>query len=200
MFFSWPSGGDVDDYPADEAAIEASYDAVVEFVTHLDQTALNTGTTLHVLAHSMGNRALLKALEAISQGISGGGQTAIDKLVFAAPDVDARVFMQSLSKITDLKAHKTLYASQRDKAVWLSKVLHKYARAGLMPPVTIHESVDTIDASGVDDTFLGHSYIASVRALLHDLSSFLKSGLPPSQRVGLELVETDDGKKYWRIR
>jgi len=200
VLFSWPSGGDVEDYAADEAVIEASYDSVAKFVSRLDQCALSTGTILHVMAHSMGNRALLKALEAISIGINGGTKSSIDKLIFAAPDVDARVFMQSLDKIDALDAHKTLYASQKDKAIWLSRVIHQYARAGLMPPVTIVDGVDTIDATGVDDTFLGHSYIASVRALLHDLSSLLKSGLPPSQRVGLESVKTDDGKKYWRSK
>lgn len=202
VFFSWPSTGDVDGYAADEAAIEASYDAIVNFVSRLDQCALSTGSVLHVMAHSMGNRALLKALEAISSGITGdrtGGSTAIDKLVFAAPDVDARVFVQSLDKTAALEVHKTLYASQKDKVVWASKLIHKYARAGYLPPVTIIEGVDTIDASGVEGAFLGHTYIASVRALLHDLSSLLKSGLPPSERVGLELIETDEGEVYWRI-
>jgi esterase/lipase superfamily enzyme len=199
ILFSWPSGGDVDDYAADEAAIEASYDAVVQFVTRLDECTFNTGTTLHVMAHSMGNRALLRALEAISMGVSGGRVSAIDKLIFAAPDVDARVFMQSMNKIKGLGKNKTLYTSQRDKAVWLSRVIHKYARAGLIPPVTILDGLDTIDSTAVDETFLGHSYIASVRALITDLSSLLKAGLPPSKRVGLEVAHTDDGKLYWTI-
>jgi type I restriction enzyme, R subunit len=200
VFFSWPSGGDIDDYPADEAAIEASYDSVIDFVSKLDACAFSSNSTLHVVAHSMGNRALLKALEAISKGMDGGKQSAIDKLVFAAPDVDARVFMQSLAKIETVGQHKTLYASQKDKAVWLSKVIHKYPRAGLLPPVTIAEGMDTIDATGVDETFLGHSYIASVRALIHDLSSLLKTSLPPAERVGLEKAITEYGKKYWRIK
>ena len=202
VFFSWPSSGDVDGYAADEAAIEASYDAIVNYVSRLDQCALSTGSVLHVMAHSMGNRALLKALEAISLGITDertDTRTAIDKLVFAAPDVDARVFMQSLNKIVVPDMRKTLYASQKDKVVWASKLIHKYARAGFLPPVTIVDGVDTIDASGVEGAFLGHTYVASVRALLHDLSSLLKSGLPPSERVGLELIETDEGEIYWKI-
>jgi len=117
-----------------------------------------------MMAHSMGNRALLKALEAISPGITGeraDGHTAIDKRVFAPPDVDARVFMQSLDKIAALDVHKTLYASQKDKVIRASKRIHKCARAGFLPPVTIVEgigTIDTIDASGVEGAFSGHTY------------------------------------------
>ena len=75
-----------------------------------------------------------------------------------------------------------------------------YARAGLLPPVTFSDGLDTIDATDVDETFLGHCYIAFVRALIHDLSSLLKSSLPPAERVGLELVSTEDGKSYWKIK
>ena len=147
----------------------------------------------------MGNRALLRALEAVAQGINKGSGSAIDKLVFAAPDVDARVFMQALGTIKTVGQRKTLYTSQTDKAVWLSKAIHKFARAGLIPPVTTAPGLDTIDATDVDETFLGHSYIACVRALINDLSSRFKSGLPPMERVGLEPATTKDGRNYWRI-
>ncbi len=198
-FFSWPSRGNVEDYPPDEAAIEASYDAVSDFVKQLDNCALNTGTTLHVVAHSMGNRALLRALEAVAQGMAGGRKSAIDKLVFAAPDVDARVFMQSLGKIAPIGKRKTLYTSHSDKAVWLSKTIHKYDRAGLIPPVTVAQGLDTIDATDVDQTFIGHDYVATVRALINDLSLLFKAGLPPKERAGIEPAETQDGQPYWQI-
>lgn len=199
VFFSWPSRGNVEDYPPDEAAIEASYDAVSNFVKQLDNCALDAGTTLHVVAHSMGNRALLKALEAVAQGMAGGSKSAIDKLVFAAPDVDARVFMQSLGKIVPVGKRKTLYTSHRDRAVWLSKTIHKYDRAGLIPPVTIAQGLDTIDATDVDKTFIGHDYVATVRALINDLSLLFKAGLPPIKRGGIERAETPDGQIYWQI-
>jgi len=82
----------------------------------------------------------------------------------------------------------------------LSKVVHKYPRAGLLPPVTIAKGMDTIDATDVDTTFLGHSYIGSVRALISDLSSLLKGSLPPAERVGLEEAISKNGEKYWLIK
>ncbi|MBH0090414.1 alpha/beta hydrolase [Pseudoalteromonas sp. NSLLW218] len=200
IFFSWPSDAEISSYNADEATIEASYEAIIQFVKQLDIASIETGTTLHIMAHSMGNRAILKSLEKLSSDIKNGESTAIDKLVFAAPDVDTRVFMQSMDKIENIKSHKTLYISQRDKAVWLSKTIHKNHRAGLMPPVTVLDGIDTIDSTAVDDTFLGHSYVDSVRALLTDLSSLIKASLMPKDRVGLEKAETEDGEEYWRIR
>lgn len=200
VFFSWPSRGQIEDYEPDGTTIEASYDAVTNFVKQLDHYALGAGATLHVVAHSMGNRALLRALEAVAQGMAGGGTTSIDKLVFAAPDVDARVFMQSLKKIAPVGKRKTLYTSHLDRAVWLSKLISMYPRVGFIPPVTIMQGLDTIDATDVDKTFVGHDYFASVRALINDLSSLIKGGLPPTERVGIEVAEAPDGSKYWQIK
>lgn len=200
VFFSWPSRGQIEDYEPDGTAIEASYDAVSDFVKQLDHYALSAGATLHVVAHSMGNRALLRALEAVAQGMAGGGTTAIDKLVFAAPDVDTRVFMQSLKKIAPVGKRKTLYTSHLDRAVWLSRLINNYDRVGFIPPVTIMKGLDTIDATDVDKTFIGHDYFAAVRALINDLSSLIKGGLPPTERVGLEVAEALDGSKYWQIK
>lgn len=60
------------------------------------------------------------------------------------------------------------------------------------------DGVDTIDATDVDTTFLGHSYIATVRALIADLKSLLESGRAPGGRTGLEEVSEPAGR-YWRL-
>ena len=50
-------------YSADEAAIEASEDAIEEFlVNFIEQSG---ASVVHVIAHSMGNRGLLRAVNAI---------------------------------------------------------------------------------------------------------------------------------------
>ena len=59
-FFSWPSRGNVAAYPADEASIEASERAITDFL--IDFTANCGAEKVHVIAHSMGNRGLLRAL------------------------------------------------------------------------------------------------------------------------------------------
>jgi pimeloyl-ACP methyl ester carboxylesterase len=63
-FFSWPSRGSVAAYPVDEASIEASERAITDFL--VDFTAHCGAEKVHVIAHSMGNRGLLRALQRIA--------------------------------------------------------------------------------------------------------------------------------------
>lgn len=63
-FFSWPSQGSWWGYPADAAAIEASEDAITRFlVAFVRQSG---AAVVHLVAHSMGNRGLLRALQRLS--------------------------------------------------------------------------------------------------------------------------------------
>src|SRR5690606_19837939 len=64
-FYSWASRGDVSKYPADEAAVELDEAPIAEFLCDMD---LHTGARrVHVIAHSMGNRAVLRAVSQIAQ-------------------------------------------------------------------------------------------------------------------------------------
>jgi Protein of unknown function DUF86 len=93
-----------------------------------------------------------------------------------------------------------LLASSKEKPVWLSEVVHGYPRAGSIPPVTLADGLDTVDASELEATFLGHSDFATQRPLLQDLFSLLKASLEPRERLGLESVTADAGAAYWRIK
>jgi esterase/lipase superfamily enzyme len=123
--FSWPSGDGLADYAADENVLELSTDAITGFVRQFNSCALGAGAALHIVGHSMGNRALLKALALIADAVPAGQRVAIDKIVFAAPDVDARIFTRTLDKIRHqtgpggLGGRKTRYPSLKDKALWL---------------------------------------------------------------------------------
>jgi hypothetical protein len=87
----------------------------------------------------------------------------------------------------------------RADAQGVSEVLHGYPRAGRIPPVTLAEGLDTVDASDLEATFLGHSDFATGRPLLQDLFSLLKASLEPRERLGLEAMNTGAGA-YWRIK
>jgi len=88
LFFSCASQGGTEDYPADENVIDhLSGDQIADFLRRLDACALQARTALQIVGHSMGNRGLLKALELIAQATPQ--RLAIDRFVFAAPDVDA---------------------------------------------------------------------------------------------------------------
>src|SRR6266480_1399298 len=62
--YSWPSAGKYSGYPADEASVEWTIPHLLEV---LRKTAsLPKVNTIHLIAHSMGNRALVRCLEQIS--------------------------------------------------------------------------------------------------------------------------------------
>jgi esterase/lipase superfamily enzyme len=63
-FFSWPSQGLTRGYPADEATIDASEGVIADFMT--DFAERSGATTVHIIAHSMGNRGVLRAVNRIA--------------------------------------------------------------------------------------------------------------------------------------
>jgi len=196
-FFAWPSAGVAAKYTVDEASAKNATQPLAEFISALDAGAHAAGTALHIIAHSMGNRVLLAALQWLV--LKGRTPQAIDKIVCAAPDEDAADFVAAMAALRSVGRRRTLYASSKDKPVWLSEVAHGYPRAGRIPPVTLAEGLDTVDASDLEATFLGHSDFATERPLLQDLFSLLKASLEPRERLGLEAVNTGAGA-YWRIK
>ena len=197
-FFSWPSAGKAARYPKDEVAAKNSVGPFADFLLQMDSSAHAAGKALHLIAHSMGNRVLLGALRKLV--LQGRTLQAIDKIVCAAPDEDAVEFAEGMEELLGVGRRRTLYASAHDKPLWLSEVLHGDARAGRIPPVTRANGLDTVDASGLEATFLGHSDFATERPLLSDLFSLLKSNLAPELRIGLEPATGPDGAGYWRIK
>ena len=197
-FFAWPSAGAAAKYTVDEGSAKNATQPLAEFISALDAGAHAAGKALHVIAHSMGNRVLLAALQWLV--LKGRTPQAIDKIVCAAPDEDAADFVAAMAALRSVGRRRTLYASSKDKPVWLSEVVHGYPRAGRIPPVTLADGLDTVDASDLEATFLGHSDFATQRPLLHDLFSLLKASLEPRDRQGLEPVRTDSGAAYWRIK
>lgn len=63
-FYSWPSQGTLHGYPADEASIEASEGFITEFL--IDIAERSGASRVHLIAHSMGNRGLLRAVDRIA--------------------------------------------------------------------------------------------------------------------------------------
>jgi esterase/lipase superfamily enzyme len=196
-FFSWPSQGCLKSYLADEASIEASEKAITEFITNF---AERTGAdAIHVIAHSMGNRGLLRAMNRILASTEKNSGKIFGQIILAAPDVDADVFKELSSAYTTLSHRTTLYVSQRDLAVEASQWLHEFPRAGLIPPVTVVPGIDTINVTEVDLSVLGHGYVAGARSVLHDMHYLIRNNASPEARFGLRLRLTPTGERYWQI-
>jgi esterase/lipase superfamily enzyme len=194
-FFSWPSKGrlSLSDYKADEATIQASVASITNFLVQF--AARTDAERIHILAHSMGNRGLLQAMQRIVVDAAKLAKKPFGHIVFAAPDEDSTVFCD-LAKIHDSIAdHATLYVSSHDRAVASSGLIHQFARAGFVPPVTLVKGIDTIEVSNVDLTMLGHGYYGAAEPVLYDMRELLIHNELPKSRARLTAVP----EGYWQI-
>jgi esterase/lipase superfamily enzyme len=146
----------------------------------------------------MGNFGLLTALQDL---VHSQRLPLINQLILAARDIDVIRIKQIVPELVATKkiGTITLYASQRDLALYASLKANKAFPAGHVPPVTLLPGVDTVDASAIESSLfgLGHDYFATTRAVLTDISLLLKSGSPPP-RVGLKRAQ-QNGATYWSL-
>lgn len=196
-FFSWPSRGSVAAYPADEATIEASEPAITDFL--VDFTANCGAEKVHVIAHSMGNRGLLRALQRIAANARTRGKVKFGQIFLAAPDVDRDLFLDLARLYPEHAERATLYASDGDKAVHLSAKLHDAPRAGYFTPYTVAPGVDTVAVPDFDIDLLGHGYFAQAEALLHDIHDLMRHGQAPAKRQRITPA-VDRGVSFWKLR
>jgi hypothetical protein len=56
--------------------------------------------------------------------------------------------------------------------------------------------IDTIDASAVDTSFIGHSYYGENRSVLSDIFWRLKDGKPPIDRFGMHALQQGSDAYY----
>ncbi|MBL9091136.1 MAG: alpha/beta hydrolase [Planctomycetaceae bacterium] len=196
-FFSWPSQGSWAGYPADEAAIEGSERLIAQFLIDFAKRA--NVEKVHLIAHSMGNRGLLRALQRISNTVVEHG-VRFGQIVLAAPDLDSDVFRDLAHVYPTLSDRTTLYLSPKDHAVGASRWLHGFHRVGLSPPVTVVDGVDTVEVPKFDfGDLLGHGYFAEAAELLHDIYQLIRHNQKPAERQRLLQTATADGKTYWEM-
>jgi esterase/lipase superfamily enzyme len=109
-FYSWPSKAHLAAYLADGTSVEAAAPNIAEFLQRLGALMASKEVKLHIIAHSMGNRALLFALKKMLISLKGKKpKFTFSDVVFAAADVDQQVFVDSsLASERLLKAKDTL--------------------------------------------------------------------------------------------
>ncbi len=197
IFYSWPSLASRLRYSADENNAEWSVMHLEKFLEELAARA--PGSAIHLIGHSLGSRALLRALDGIAKEKSEAPVRMFAQIIFAAPDVDADVFRQLAPSAARLGERVTLYASALDKALGTSGHLHGYPRAGDSEyELVLLPSVDTVDATAVSDSKLHHDYFMDRREMLADIFQLLENGTPPESRFSLRRVQAKGGV-YWRI-
>jgi esterase/lipase superfamily enzyme len=194
VLYSWPSEGSGAKYTIDEGNVRWTQP---HFKAFLERVLTEFGAdTVHVIAHSMGSRVLADTIGSVDPTSLPAGASKLREIVFAAPDFDAQTFAELAETFAGRKERFTLYAASSDLPLGLSKFIHKYGRAGQSPVVV--ETVDTIDASNVNTSLLGHSYFGDERTLIGDLANLIRNNLPPEKRPGLERVLCET-HHYWRF-
>ena len=185
--WSWPSQGGYAEYTVDEENVRWSTGHLARFLRELGDRS--GAKRIHLVAHSMGNRALTEALLRIGREVGGAG-APFDQVVLAAPDLDAETFRQDIAPAILGTAQKvTLYASTKDVALQLSRRVHGNPRAGEAgEDIVVVPGIDTVDVSRVSG---GHSYIGNSGRVLNDLGEVLIHRARVEQRPGI--VE-----KAWR--
>jgi esterase/lipase superfamily enzyme len=200
LMYSWASAADPRWYTVDEDTIDWSRKYFEGFL----QLALTEigARDVHVIAHSMGNRALMDTLERLEPGKLPPGAATLCQVIFAAPDIGRDRFVQLAEAFSGRAQRYTLYASSRDVALKASRVVHGYPRAGEAgTSLVVVDGVDTIDASKVDTSLIGlhHSYFGSKRSILSDMFDLIAQRLDPDKRFELQAAG-DVGTKYWAYR
>ncbi|MDR6915085.1 esterase/lipase superfamily enzyme [Pseudomonas sp. 3296] len=200
IFYSWPSrnSASLTAYEADERNIELSEGKIKDFLVEILSDA--RFSNVFVVGHSMGTRGLAKAIGAIAvekPEVIG----KLKAIVLAAPDIDAELFKQQIApRLLKAERNITLYASSNDKALVASQKLHGYPRAGDSGSgLVILKGMDTIDASNVDTSLLGHSYYGDVRSIIDDMHYIIQESLPVNKRAGLSPTGSAPNK-YWLFK
>ncbi len=197
VFYSWPSQGSVPAYTVDEQNIEWAQSNIRLFLD--DFFARSEAEEIYLIAHSMGNRALTRALANILKE-KPDYRAKLQEVILAAPDIDADVFKKDIAPALTANGRPiTLYASSEDKALKASKKVHGYSRAGDSGQyIVIVNGVETIDATNVNTSFLGHSYFAEDRSVLSDIYHLVRTRQRADSRFGLRPINSGLGR-YWKI-
>ncbi len=198
VFYSWPSAGSFQGYAADARNIEWSQANMERFL--VDFFRRSQADNVYLVAHSMGNRAVTRAIINAARQ-EPGIRTRLKQVVLAAPDVDAAVFRTQIAPaLAELHAPITLYASSGDLALRAAQQLYGgFPRAGQSGDgLVVVRGVDTIDASAVDTGLLGHSYYGDEQSILSDMF-YMFRGVRPEARAMLVGRRNRDGD-YWAFR
>jgi esterase/lipase superfamily enzyme/acyl carrier protein len=196
IFYSWPSAGRLTAYFADRESAEWSAPHLASLLEELLREV--RGGRLNLVAHSMGNQVLIRALYALSLRRGVAPDTLFENVVLAAPDYDAEAFLDDIApRVAPLARRWTIYASDKDRAL---EAAASFTARRLGLPLPVARGIDTVDASGIDVAPWSapefHAYFASKQRVIVDLAALLRGAPPERRRLVPGLRE---GVRYWTL-
>ncbi len=211
-FFTWPASSTGNPLISFTSTTESATYAVGHLKRTIRTLARTPGVEgVHLLAHSRGSALLLNAarelsIEAIAAGDNPSETMKLKHLVLMSPDIDAQVASAQLEIFVSdpdmnthwhssdlprfLRGRFTIYASPKDRALLLSKLLFRSReRVGELTPDEISAqtkdyfatlgNVDIIVFEGKRTDFFGHSYFTSNPRVSADLIELIRNGTLP---------------------
>lgn len=183
-------------YAADGDSIEWTGPHLKSFFQTLHEQGFDD---VFVIAHSMGNRGVTKALIELRQE---GNAKNLKELILASPDIDARIFNRDIAPaLSKYLPNTTLYASSYDLALGISNSIHAGPRAGQIvngkPTVLSLANLNVIDTSSIRSDFVGHSDAMANNSVITDISNLLMGRANPPRPRLKEIV--DGRNRYWEF-
>ncbi|WGM40317.1 alpha/beta fold hydrolase [Caulobacter sp. NIBR1757] len=192
ILYSWPSRGDVFGYGDDARESESDREAST-LADFLRDVATKTGAErITLIAHSMGNRPLLNALQKIAPP-PAGAPPLFDEVVLAAPDVGVDDFDKAWPRVRQAGGRFTLYASSRDKALMFSAQINGMRRVGDARQLVLVDGLESIDTTAASNGLIGHDDFAGTA--LDDFRAVVWLSLAPDRRCVLQQGQGD--RRWW---
>lgn len=198
VFYSWPSQGTTPDYFVDEQTIEWAEANLRSFLE--DFFTRSDAQNIYLIAHSMGNRALSRAVASLLTN-KPALRNKLKEVILTAPDIDTDIFKRDIAPAFTASGQVvTLYASSKDLALVASKKVHGNPRAGDSGQgLVVVQGIETIDATNVDTNLLGHSYCFESKSVIADMYYLINYNLRAPQRFALSPVSAQEGQ-YWKLK
>lgn len=118
VVFTWPSRASIFDYNYDKESTNYSRDALEELLSRIASD--KSVGEITVMAHSMGTWLAVEAMRQMAIR-DGKVNPKISNVILAAPDLDVDVFGQQFRSFGPNPPHFTLFVSQDDRALTLSR-------------------------------------------------------------------------------
>lgn len=118
LLFTWPSRGSIFAYNYDKESANYSRDALETMLRSASEDPAISEVT--VMAHSMGSWLTMEALRQMAIR-DGRVEPKIKNVILASPDLDVDVFGRQLAELGPKRPKITLFVSQDDRALAISK-------------------------------------------------------------------------------
>ena len=182
-YFSWPSMAEMTlgPYVVDMAAADASEKYLAQYITELHANG-GPDAKVHVVAHSMGNRLMLRVANRLAA--QGRWKSALGQVILVAPDVDQELFADLATAYPAIAKRTTVLVSTSDVPVTFAQLLNGFPRVGAPPPVQQIPDIDTVEVIIKRGVFgLGHSFHAEHVKVIDEMKALLTTGQPSQHRV-----------------